>query len=133
MIEDLGHFEYQGEPAFKHWLFTRARHKIHDRVRFYTAQRRETAREEDRDQSYASVYANLVTPSRIVSGREELDMVERVFDRLPDDYREVIVLSRIIGLSHAEVATRIGRSELATRQLLRRALVRLTGLLRNSS
>jgi RNA polymerase sigma factor (sigma-70 family) len=49
--------------------------------------------------------------------------MERAFDLLSDDHREVITLSRIVGLSHAEIAAELGRSEGAVRVLLSRALV----------
>ena len=49
--------------------------------------------------------------------------MEAAFDSLPDDYREVITLARIAGLSHAEIARQMARSESAVRMLLSRALV----------
>ena len=39
------------------------------------------------------------------------------------------MLSRIIGLSHREIAAELGKTELATRTILRRALVKLAGFL----
>ena len=44
---------------------------------------------------------------------------------LPDEYRQVILLARIVGLSHADLAREMGRSETAVRTLLHRALARL--------
>jgi RNA polymerase sigma factor (sigma-70 family) len=43
-------------------------------------------------------------------------------DRLPSEHREVLVLRQFDGLSHAAIATRMGRSEDAVRQLWVRAL-----------
>ena len=43
----------------------------------------------------------------------------------PEHYREVIVLARIVGLPHGEIAARMERTEAATRNLLGRALTRL--------
>jgi RNA polymerase sigma factor (sigma-70 family) len=54
---------------------------------------------------------------------ELAQQMELAFDRLPDDYREVITLARIVGLSHAEIARQMGRGEGAVRMLLSRALV----------
>jgi type IV pilus assembly protein PilW len=70
-------------------------------------------------------YRTFCTPSGVLQAREEVERIEAAFDALPDDYREVITLSRIVGLSHAEIAERSGRSEGATRTLLYRALGRL--------
>jgi hypothetical protein len=49
--------------------------------------------------------------------------LEAAFDELPEHYREVITLSRIAGLSRAEIAAHMGRSEASVRNLLSRALV----------
>ena len=55
----------------------------------------------------------------------ELERLEAAFAELPPAWREVIVLVRLSGLSHAEAARRLGRSEASTRTLLSRALARL--------
>ena len=57
---------------------------------------------------------------------------ELAFETLPEDHREVISLSRIVGLPHKEVGEQMGRSEEATRQLLRRALAGLAVALEES-
>jgi RNA polymerase sigma-70 factor (ECF subfamily) len=64
---------------------------------------------------------------------EQADRIEAALDRLPADYREVICLSRFAGFSHAEIAAEMGRSELATRSLLSRALSQLAEELETSS
>jgi RNA polymerase sigma-70 factor (ECF subfamily) len=60
---------------------------------------------------------------------EDMQQLEAAFARLPEDYRQVLVSSRILGLSHGEIAEEMGRSEGAVRVLLHRALVRLGWLL----
>ena len=52
-------------------------------------------------------------------------LLERVLAALPDEYREVIRLMRVENLPYSEVAERMGRSEVAVRKLLSRALARL--------
>jgi RNA polymerase sigma-70 factor (ECF subfamily) len=52
-------------------------------------------------------------------------LLAEVLDRLPDDYRTVIVLRNLEGLSHEEVAARLGRNVGAVRMLWVRALARL--------
>ena len=52
-------------------------------------------------------------------------MLAEVLARLPDDYREVIVLRNLEGLSHEEVAARMGRGVGAVRMLWVRALARV--------
>ena len=48
-----------------------------------------------------------------------------VLAALPDDYREVIILRNLEGLSHAEIAQRLNRSPGAVRMLWVRALAAL--------
>jgi RNA polymerase sigma-70 factor (ECF subfamily) len=60
--------------------------------------------------------------------REELSRFEEAFDRLPKDYQDVIILSRLAEMSHGEIATALGRTEGATRNLLYRALARFAEL-----
>ncbi len=74
-------------------------------------------------------YRTFCTPSRAAQASEEVERIEAAFDGLPEEYREVITLSRVLGCSHAEIAARMGRSEGATRTLLYRALGRLSGVL----
>lgn len=126
-IEHADRFRFPDEHGFRRWLFTTARRKLLDRQAFHFAQRRDAGRELDEEPpaGVAAVYASLVTPSRDAVAREELERVERAFAALPEEYREVITLQRIAGLSHAEIGEQLGKSEGAVRMLLHRALARL--------
>ena len=62
---------------------------------------------------------------RVALAKEEVLLFEAAFDTLSDEHREVISLSRIVGLSHQEIGEQLGRSEAAARQLLHRALAAL--------
>ena len=129
VLEDLPRFEYRTEGSFRHWLFTRAERKIQKRGRFYRQQKRDAAREVaydlGEDDAVLDGVRPLFTPSQHARAAEELDRLEDAFQALPDDYREVILLSRIVGLSHEEIAERMGRSRQAIWSLLSRALARL--------
>ena len=72
------------------------------------------------------------TASQLASANELSERMERAFDQLSEEHREVIALSRIVGLSHAEIAAQLGRSEGAVRMLLSRALVAYTAALDRS-
>jgi DNA-directed RNA polymerase specialized sigma24 family protein len=50
-------------------------------------------------------------------------------DKLPKDHRNALLLARIVGLSHREIAARIGRSESAVHTLISDASVRLLAAL----
>ncbi|MCA9320002.1 MAG: hypothetical protein KDB53_04670, partial [Planctomycetes bacterium] len=45
ILQDFGDFEYRGDAAFRHWLYTAALRKILDRDRFYRRDKRDRARE----------------------------------------------------------------------------------------
>jgi RNA polymerase sigma-70 factor (ECF subfamily) len=65
------------------------------------------------------------TPSQHVSRREQAVLLADALDRLPPDYREVIILRHLEGLPFGEVATRMGRSEDSVQKLWVRALANL--------
>ena len=52
-------------------------------------------------------------------------IIAEVLEGLPDDYRQVIMMRNLQGLSHAEIATEMDRSERAIRMLWLRALKQL--------
>ncbi len=123
-------FEFRGEAAFRSWLFTTALRKITRRSRYLTAQRRDRDRQvlaadlPDYDQLLAGVSPEH-SPSTVAMAAEHAERLEQAFDRLPDDYREVITLARVAELPLRDVAHAMERSEGATRMLLNRALVQL--------
>jgi RNA polymerase sigma-70 factor (ECF subfamily) len=135
ILSHQGDFRHAGEEQFRRWLFTTAQRVVADKVKYWKRARRDAGRElpatlgDGEVLSISAVFGSLLTPSRIVSARERLARFERAFDALPDDYREVISLARVLDLPHREVAQRLGRSELATRALLHRALATLAGKL----
>jgi RNA polymerase sigma-70 factor (ECF subfamily) len=138
VLQDLGDFEYRGDAAFRQWLYTTARRKLVDRHRFYTQQKRDGAREVQTPDAHGDTraeadvldaYRGFYTPSHDAVVKEELAAVEAAFDQLPEDYQEVVTLSRVVGLSHKEIAQAMGRTEVATRHLLARAMARLGSLL----
>lgn len=51
--------------------------------------------------------------------------LEKAYRALPENYRQVIALSRGAGLSHREIAAHLEKSEVAVRSLLSRALADL--------
>lgn len=65
------------------------------------------------------------SPSQQVVKREQAVQLAEVLERLPEDFREVIILRNLEGLPHEEVARRMGRSSGAVRMLWVRALARL--------
>jgi RNA polymerase sigma-70 factor (ECF subfamily) len=136
VLQNLGQFRYPGEAAFRAWLYATALRKVADRAEYWQAQKRDAARDvplEGNDEALLAVYrTSFASPSAHAMGREAMERLESAFDRLPDDYREVIVLSRICGLSRAEVAQSMQRTEASVRNLLSRALAELAEHLEGS-
>ncbi|QDV04941.1 RNA polymerase sigma factor CnrH [Planctomycetes bacterium Poly30] len=136
-LADMKRFEYRGPESFRHWLMQRAENKIRTRGRFWGRAKRaagrevgqsETGRDGDGVGDLREV-ASGFTPSRNAASREELERVEAAFQELSEDDRRVILLSRVAGLDHAAVAAEMGRTPLATRSLLSRALAKLAARL----
>ena len=126
VLANLDGFRWEGEAAFRSWLYTAAARKVADRAEYWQAQRRDIARDDLGDErALLEVYRRSATPSQVAMGRESLERIESAFDELPDDYREAVVLSRVLGLPRAEVARRMGRTEVSVRHLLFRGLAQL--------
>ena len=64
-------------------------------------------------------------PRSVADRAEQTLQLAAALDRLPRDYREVLTLRHIDGLSHEQIAKRLGRSNAATRMLWIRALEKL--------
>ena len=65
------------------------------------------------------------SPSQSASRREQAVLLADALEKLPGDYREVIILSHLESLSFSEVALRMGRSVDSVKNLWARALARL--------
>ncbi len=66
--------------------------------------------------------SGLATPEESVEMSEIKESVESALRMLPEPQREVLLLARLEGISHEEVAEITGRSPAAVKQLLYRAL-----------
>jgi RNA polymerase sigma-70 factor (ECF subfamily) len=65
------------------------------------------------------------TPSQQAVRQEQAVILADALEKLPDDYREVIILRHLEGISFREVARRMGRTEDSTKKVWLRALARL--------
>jgi len=71
------------------------------------------------------VAASQLSPRTAALQREEREQLAAALERLPPDYREVIVLRHFEGLTHEQIAARMGRRPGAVRMLWARALAEL--------
>lgn len=111
--------------AFRAWLFTTALRKIVSKDRYYSAAKRDVDRLAG-DAPRAAEANGSDTPSARMIGQEQLAAFETAFASLDETHREVITLARFMGLPHEEIGGHLGISAAASRQLLRRALLRLS-------
>jgi RNA polymerase sigma factor (sigma-70 family) len=132
LLEDLPRLSFVDEAAFRGWLFRAARNKVAARARHLHQQRRDVRRVV---QGPGADEAELGaapgdSPSGLAATAEEIEQLERAFDQLSDDHREVLTLARLRGLPLAEVGARMGgRSQAAITMLLGRAMGALDAVL----
>lgn len=69
--------------------------------------------------------ANVETPSVSAQKREEEVILADQMAKLPEDYREVLVLRNLKGIAFREIASTMKRSEAASRMLWLRAIEKL--------
>jgi RNA polymerase sigma-70 factor (ECF subfamily) len=130
---DLPQFRGQTEAELVAWLRQVLTHALAHEIRRYRGERRDLTREVSLDEAVLEssqqlgqmLAASGSSPSQQAVRREQEVLLAEVLARLPDDYREVIILRNLEGLSHEEVARRMDRSVGAVRMLWVRALARL--------
>ncbi|MFC1634691.1 sigma-70 family RNA polymerase sigma factor [Planctomycetota bacterium] len=134
-VRDLGDFEYRDEGDFLRWMSKIAENRIRDNLKRLHADKRDICREVPNDHSISIAGDSparmpepirTTTPSVIMSISEELDKLENAMNLLKPEYREVIVLNQIEGLSLKKIGDRLGKSPDAVRMLAARAMAALT-------
>ncbi len=116
-LHSIQRFEWRGEDSFRRWLESIAIHVTLDAVRH---QGRRTVLKIDRE-----LKGDASSPSKGIRRRERLERLEVSMEALSPDYRAVLRLSRMDGLSIKEIANQMGRSESAVKNLLLRATKQL--------
>ena len=134
-LRGLEDFTYKNEGDFLRWLSRITQNALRDNLdKLYTDKRdiRKEVRLENYEPTTGSGFVGTpgaiqtTTPSAILSKKEDLDKLEKAIDQLKPDYREVIVLSKIDGLSYKEIGDRLGKTIDSVGHLLSRAMVALT-------
>ena len=134
-LKDLGNFTYKNEGDFVRWLSRIAENRLRDNLDKLHADKRDIRKEvrlnthrPTIEDSFAAALEPIdaTTPSAIISQREEFDKLAKAIDVLKPEYREVIVLTKVEGLSYREIGDKLGRSADAARMLFSRAMAALT-------
>lgn len=130
----IAQFRGQSEAELAEWLRQILAHVLaHEVRRFEGTQKRDMGREVSIDEELAASSQRLGTiladpgtsPSQQAIRHEEEIRLAQVLAKLPDDYREVLILRHLEGLSHQAIAERLQRGAGAVRMLWVRALARL--------
>ena len=124
---ELDQFTYRSPGSFQRWLFAIAGHVLSDTARYRGREKRRgdpvPLRSDSQPAGFEPVDSR--TPSRLLREREQLERLFARLDELPSQYREVILLARVEGLSTRETAERLGKTRESTALLLHRALKEL--------
>lgn len=138
-LEQLNELEFRGDAAFRLWVIQTARHKIMERARYWSRAKRAADEVtlppiDSLDPQIAGelldACSNRTTPAHEAIVREEQRRVLEALQMLPAEQCRVVLLRRLAGFAHKEIAAELGKSEGAIRQMLFRALARLAVLLR---
>ena len=127
---------FQGESSFSTWVYRLAANACIDSLRRRRRQREAMGELLSLDESWEEGESArweaadpAPTPQQALEGRELREAVEDGLRRLPDHYRQVLVLRELSGLSYQEIAgsleldlgtvkSRIARARLALRKIL---------------
>ncbi len=114
-LEAMGSFRGQG--SFKAWLFGIASHKLADHFR--------RSRDELPLEQAEQLHSPLPLPDEAAHTRLEIRRVARVLRLISPERAEALVLCLFGGLSMAEAARTVGKSEAAVKMLVHRGLADL--------
>jgi RNA polymerase sigma-70 factor (subfamily 1) len=129
---DLDSFTYQSPGSFLHWLSAIADHAIADAVRYQGRARRhatEVLRFRSESNPMGPEPVDSLTPSRVFAREEGLKMLLRKMDELPEQYREVLLMAKIEGLTTEEISKLLDKPREAVSLLVFRAVRRLRELM----
>lgn len=139
---DFSRYRYQGEGSLLRWLIQILQNKIRDRAEFYSANKRDAAKERsievvDTDSEGPARTLEPEAPDLSVTMQVQRDenflLLRRALQELSEDHRRAITLVFFQGKSLREAGEELGgRTEDAVRMLLRRAEDRMAELLRAS-
>ena len=139
-FKDLAKVDF-GDQDPMGWLYQIMDRQIIDLHRFhFDAKKRDASREVSADQPVSNhdgndrgfadlLIASMTSPSAVVSRDMRLMRVYEALNRLSDDMQNAIRWRYLDNLTSQEVAKRLGKSDVATRVLLSRAIRKLQGAL----
>ncbi len=138
---EFGQFLGSTEPELTAWLRQILVRTLANQAKRHRRQARDYQRQESLeamlDRSSVAVQRALAVPSQSPSTyavrREQAVLLADALEKLPAPYREVFIMRNLEHIPFDEVAARMGRSPGAARVLWKRAMDRLSLLLRDQS
>ncbi len=139
---NFSHFRGDSEAEFAAWLRSILSARVSNLVRHYiTTQGRDLRREQpleiNVDQSSVlldrGLWSQQSSPSQSAQRRERGVILAEALDRLPRDYREVVILRHLEELTFPQVAERMERSVDSVQKLWVRALASLRRMMEEVS
>ena len=112
---------YDQRRPFRPWLFAIVRHKAIDTLRKQHTREKAARRYEGVKGIISEAISHNEPESEIINGR--------LLESLPVDYREVLVLTKIIGFSVSESAKKLGISESLVKVRVYRAIRKLSKMM----
>jgi RNA polymerase sigma-70 factor (ECF subfamily) len=124
---DRGLEGFRGESSMGTWIYRIARNAALDRLRSQPAwlENARKLRAHDSDEDPLDIVSQLpderASLERHLIGKEMSECIRGRVDTLPESYRRVLVLSELVGMTNAEIASALGVSEGAVKIRLHRA------------
>lgn len=117
---------HEDEDAFRGWLCTIAANKIISKSRYYSAERRDQARERPiGDSGQALRGADESSPAASAEREEDLERLRAALEALDPVEREIVVLRKLLDVPTEEIAERVSLSPSSVRERLARAMTDL--------
>jgi RNA polymerase sigma-70 factor (ECF subfamily) len=135
---NFAQFRGTSEEEFLAWLRQILASRLVKLVRrYYGTQRRDVRLERELEEALGEssrvmgeeLSAPQSTPSQRAARREQAVLLADALSRLPEDYREAIILRHVEGLAFPEVARRMDRTPDSVKKLWTRGLAQLRRLL----
>jgi RNA polymerase sigma-70 factor, ECF subfamily len=113
--------QYNPQQSFAPWFFTIAANTMKNAFRAQRGAHEEILTEEIQDEKQSTVSG----PDRQVEAEELGVAIEKALSELPQNQREVILLSKMEGFSYGEIAQVLGMTSNAVKQMAHRGLIAL--------
>lgn len=136
-FRNFDRYEVRTDASFMGWLVTIVLNKIRDLAKREKAQKRGGGKVQrladlaDTTTAEPAIPARGPTPTQVAREHELAEAEQEALVQLPERHREVIVFHDLLGMSHAEIAPRLGyKTDAPPRALYNRARKKLSEILR---